>query len=199
MNTIYLVPGLFTELTNENHRCVLSKGEISEHGIELAAERIPTRTAPDPEGLLVTIPQLKYCERTLKVSYMSDETAEIWFKDDAAQVRYDFCTWNDINDRVEFYYDDELVAWIRSEKYRIIGESAAEAEDPEYRIVSVKFEASGRTYDCICELGDVQPGDSVVVNGYNGETEVTVTKIVTRRESELGLPAVRYKKILRKA
>lgn len=63
----------------------------------------------------------------------------------------------------------------------------------------MKFEASGRTYDYICELGDVQPGDSVVVNGYNGETEVTVTKIVTRRESELGLPAVRYKKILRKA
>ncbi len=194
----YDFPGLFVELTNENHRCVLSKEEVSGQGIELAAERIPTRTAPDPEELLVTIPQLKYCERTLKVSYKADGTAEIWFKDDADRVRYDFCTWNDVDDRVEFYYDDELVAWVRSEKYRIIGKPTEEAEGPEYRIVSVKFEASGRTYDYICELDDVQPGDVVIVNGYNGETEVTVTKIVTRRESELGLPAARYKKILRK-
>ena len=30
------------------------------------------------------------------------------------------------------------------------------------------------------------------------ETEVTVIKVITRRESELALPAERYKKILRK-
>ncbi len=192
-------PAFFAELSNENHRCVLSKEEVSGHGINLVAERIATRTDPNPEGLLITVPQLKYCERTSKVSYVPDETAEIWFKGDADKVRFDFCIWNDIDDRVEFYYDDELVAWVRSEKYRIVGKLAEEAEGPEYRIVSVRFETSGRTYDYICELDDVQPGDIVVVNGYNGETEVTVTKIVTRRESELGLPADRYKKILRKA
>ena len=51
--------------------------------------------------------------------------AEIRFKDNAAKVRYDYCAWNDIDDRVEFYYDDELVAWVRSEKYRNIGKPAA--------------------------------------------------------------------------
>ena len=195
----YDFPGFFVTLTNENHRCVLSKEEVPGHGLKLTAERIVTRTDPEPEALLVTIPQLKYCERTLKVSYMTDAAAECWFKDDAARVRYDFCTWDDIDDRDEFYYDDELVAWVRSEKYRMPGKPAEEAEGPEYRIVSVQFEASGRTYDYICELDDVQPRDVVIVDGYNGETEVTVTKIVTRRESELGLPAERYKKILRQA
>ena len=34
----------------------------------------------------------------------------IRFKNDAAEVRYDFCAWNDVDDRVEFYYDDEIVA-----------------------------------------------------------------------------------------
>jgi hypothetical protein len=41
-------------------------------------------------------------------------------------------------------------------------------------------------------------GDVVIVNGYNGETAVTVTDVRVKKESELGLPAERYKKILRK-
>ena len=115
----YNFPRLFVELISENNRCVLSKGEASGQGIELTAERIPTRSVPVPEEILVTIPQLKYCERTNKVSYFLDDAAELWFKDNASQVRFDFCTWNDTGDCVEFYYDDELVAWVRSEKYRL--------------------------------------------------------------------------------
>ena len=195
----YNFPGLFVELTSENNRCVLSKGEDSGHGIKLTAERIATRSVPVPEEILVTIPQLKYCERMNKVSYVLNDAAKLWFKDDASQVRYDFCTWNDVDNRVEFYYDDVLVAWVRSRKYRIFVKPEEEATGPEYRIVSVRFGASGRTYDYICELEDVKPGDVLIVEGYNGETEVTVIEIATRRESELGLPADRYKKILRKA
>ena len=67
---------------------------------------------------------------------MPDEAAEIRFKDNADKIRYDFCTWNHADDWVEFYYDDELVAWVRSEKYRIVGKPAEEAEGQEDRIVS---------------------------------------------------------------
>ena len=196
---VYDFPVFFVELASNNNRCMLSKGEDSGHGIELTAERIPTRAVTDPEEILVTIPKLRYCERTRKVSYKLDETAEVWFKDDASEVRYDYCTWDDVNARLEFYYDDMPAAWVKSKKYCVFGKPAEELTGPEYRIASVRFEASGRTYDYICELEGIEPGDVVVVNGYNGETEVTVTKIVTRRESELGLPAARYKKILRKA
>ena len=195
----YKFPGFFAELANDNNRCMLSRGESSGSGLELTAERIRARTKPVHEEILVTIPELRYCERTNKVSYKTDEAAEIWFKDEAPSVRFDFCAWNNTDKRVEFFYDDESVAWVRSEKYRIVGKPAQEATGPEYRLASVRFETSGRTYDYICELDDVQPGDTVVVQGYDGETEVTVTKLVTRRESELGLPVERYKKVLRKA
>ena len=40
---------------------------------------------------------------------------------------------------------------------------------PEYRIVTVQFMASGRTYDYICDLEDVQVGDTVIVKGYSGK------------------------------
>ena len=193
----YDYPYFFEELAGENNRCLLSKGRNEAGQMELTAERVATKSFPEPGEILVTIPQLKYCERTRKASYILDEKAKIWFKEDTSQVRYDYCTWNDSDERDEFFYDDELVAWIKTEKYRIYGKPAMEPTGLEYQIASVRFEASGRTYDYICELENVHPGDLVIVEGYNGETEVTVTKIETRRESELGLPVERYKRILR--
>ncbi len=97
----------------------------------------------------------------------------------------------------EFYYDDEIVAWVRSGHYRFFGKPAKEPYGPEYQIVSVRFNASGRIYDYICDF-DVNTGDVVIVEGYNGETEVTVVKVVKKWESELSLPAERYKRIVRK-
>ena len=154
---------------------------------------------PEPEDILITIPQLTFCERTTQVSFTVDDTAEIWFKDDTDTVRFDFCDWNDVESRFEFYYDDELVAWSKSEEYRFYGNPAEEPSGPEYRLASVRFSASGRSYDYICEDPSVQAGDTVIVEGYDGETEVEVTMVIVKRESELGLPAERYKKIIRKA
>ncbi len=57
----------------------------------------------------------------------------------------------------------------------------------------------GRTYDYICDFNDVKPGYTVIVEGYNGETKVTVISTAVKKESELGLPVERYKKIIRKA
>ena len=97
---------------------------------------------------------------------------------------------------LEVWYGE---TWSKSEEYRFYGNSAEEPFGPEYRLVSVRFGASGRTYDYICEDSSVQAGDTVIVEGYDGETEVEVTKVTVKRESELGLPVERYKKIIRKA
>jgi len=129
---------------------------------------------------------------------MIDPETEVWFRDNADTVRYDFCTWNEVESRYEFYYDDVLTAWAKEGNYRFYGRSAPEATGPEYRLITVRFNESGRSYDYICEEENVQPGDTVIVNGYDGKTEVTVVKVTTRRESELPLPADRYKRILRK-
>ena len=118
--------------------------------------------------------------------------------DDAREVKYDSCEWSYAYNRYEFYYDEELVAWTRSDFYRFYGSPEEEPYGPEYRLVSVRFDANGRIYDYICEDTEVKAGDRVVVNGYDGEIEVTVSDVRVKRESELPLPVERYKKIVRK-
>lgn len=64
--------------------------------------------------------------------------------------------------------------------------------------MSIVFGAEGRSYDYLCEDASVKTGDRVIVNGYNGETEVEVVDVFDQYEGELGLPLERYKKIVRK-
>lgn len=191
-------PFLFAQLAGDNNRCVLSRSTGPEGRVELTGERIPTRSVPDPEAILLTIPELKLCRRTKTVSYTMDKAAEIWFKDDAERVKYDFCATNADDGQYEFYYDDELVARVKADKYILAAETTDTPSGPEYLIASVCFDAGGRSYDYICEFEDVQPGDVVIVEGYDGETEVTVTKIAVRNGSELSIPAEKYKKVLRR-
>ena len=78
--------------------------------MELIANRVPTRSVPEPENILITVPQLNFCVRAAQVSFTVDDTAEIWFKDATDVVHFDFCDWNNVESRFEFYYDDKLVA-----------------------------------------------------------------------------------------
>lgn len=195
----YEIPWLFSELTEENNRCELRRITHAGGHTELIARRIPTQSVPDPESILVTIPQLSFCTRTTQVSFSIDDDAEVCFKGSADSIRFDFCDWNAVESRYEFYYDDELTAWSKADKYRFYGIPAEEPFGPEYRLAGVRFGASGRSYDYICEDETVQAGDTVIVEGYDGEAEVEVLKVAVKHESELGLPVERYKKILRKA
>ena len=125
----YAFPFLFEELAQDNNRCILSKAvDVSCRGV-LAAERMKSQSVQMPEAILLTIPQLKICKRTLKGAYTLDESAEIWFRKDADNVHYDHCTWNELEDRCEFYYDYELVTWIRSDKYRVYAMTEEEVTD----------------------------------------------------------------------
>ena len=48
------------------------------------------------------------------------------------------------------------------------------------------------------EHDSVNAGDTVIVEGYDGDTEVEVTDVFERKEDELALPLHRCKSILRK-
>jgi TPR repeat protein len=195
----YDFPRLFRQLAEDNNHCELRKVTNDKGHTELTAKRLPTRSVPEPDCILVTIPELSLCTRTVEVSYTIDDAAQTWFKGDENTVRFDYCEWNDVECRCDFYFDNELAAWSKSEKYRFYGPPAEAPSGPEYRLASVRFSASGRSYDYICEDPSVKPGDTVIVNGYDGETEVEVVNVTTKRESELALPVERYKKIVRKA
>lgn len=194
----YEVPHHFGKFPIDNNKCELTRTINAGGHIELTARRIPTRSVPSPENILITICPLSFCERTDRLSLTLDDAAEVWFKEHRDSVRFDFCRWNYMDSRYEFYYDDELVAWTKSRKYRFYGTPKEEPHGPEYRLVSVRFSASGRTYDYISEDSSVQTGDHVIVDGYDGETEVEVIKVAVKRESELGISVERYKRIVRK-
>ena len=67
----------------------------------------------------------------------------------------------------------------------------------EYKMVSVTFHEGGKEYDYLYNLEEpVTPGDKVIVVGYQGETEVTVTKVFTVPAYQLKLPLNRYKAVV---
>lgn len=114
-------------------------------------------------------------------------------------VKYDSCDWNYTDNRIDFYYDEDMIGWISCEEYQIHQQEKETPSGEQLTLVSVAFQPGGRTYDYLCELPDVNVGDKVIVIGYDGETEVEVRAVYTRYESELGLPIERYKKVVRKA
>lgn len=67
-------------------------------------------------------------------------------------------------------------------------------------VVSVRFDRSYKKYDYIYGLKEkVQRGDTLVVNGFNGETEVKVVDIKQLYIEELPMPFIAYKYVIRKA
>jgi len=101
--------------------------------------------------------------------------------------------------RTVFYLGDDPVGEITTEAYTFTApKKKTEAPSGEqYHFASVRFEGTGRCYDYLCDDPDVKAGDRVVIQGYNGETEVEVVEVYDRYESQLGLPLERYKKIIR--
>lgn len=65
-----------------------------------------------------------------------------------------------------------------------------------YKIVSVKLDPSGKTYDYLCGL-PVEKGDRVVVETFLGEQIVTVEAVAEYTEPQLRLPLARYKSVVR--
>jgi hypothetical protein len=191
-------PIYFEELVEDGNRCELTYSEDEEGNTVLTAKRLKPRRSKEPKGILITIPWIQYCERRTDVSFTLIEPSELWLKMDAESVRYDYCEFNHEEQQYEFYYDEDLVAYVKCGSYRVYAPETPEPYGEEYRIASIRFGESGRTYDYICDFEDVKVGDKVIVEGYDGETEVTVTKITQKRESELEIPIERYKKILRK-
>lgn len=194
----YYRPFLLYSLANRRYRCELRCTQLEDTTWEMRAYRIKPAHGPEPECILVTVPEIGLCERTTVVTMTAVDVEEIWFAGDTT-FRYDAIAWNDDEGRSEFYYDDALVAWIRCGGYRVDGRPTEEPYGSEYRLVSICFHSGGRSYDYLCDLDDVNVGDTVIVNGYDGETAVEVVAVRIVRESELALPVERYKKVVRKA
>jgi hypothetical protein len=188
-------PKIFETLCAKGRTCLLS---ISKDQKTLCARRIASRIYPDPEDILITIPQISFCSRTRKASYTLSDTAKIWMEDDRRSVRFDFCTYNRSGKRYEFFYRDRLCARVSSDYFRLYAPPKEKPVGKPVRIASVCFSKGGRTYDYLCDDASVRPGDTVIVKGHHGDTRVTVADVCEMDISELSLSPDRYKKIVRK-
>ena len=59
-----------------------------------------------------------------------------------------------------------------------------ELSEEGYHVVSVVFEGRARCFDYLCDDRSVTVGDTVIVNGYDGETAVKVLAVADKYESE---------------
>jgi hypothetical protein len=115
----YDVPYQFVELTEYGNRCKLTRSYHSDGSVILTAARMATRGNPEPEPMLFTFPRLQYCVQSADFSLTLLGLSELWFLSDALYVKYDFCAMNWDAEQYEFYWDDELVAYVKCECYRL--------------------------------------------------------------------------------
>ncbi len=182
----------------------LSGGELS-----LTASVNPIYEGEDDlPGILITVPEVGYCDLVDKVKFKtkglvgykvydkkaySADKSKAWFV--YTRFESDYVTGKTI-----FYLFDKPVAEIVSDYYvlTVPKKKKTETSGKKYLIASVRFEGSGRVYDYICDDNTVAVGDTVVVMGYDGETKVEVVEVAEKSEAELAMPVEKYKKILRK-
>ena len=126
-----------------NGRCRLSKSRNENDSLMLTSEFVPSRTNPDQIPHLVVIPEISFCERIQKVTYILGESAELWFTNSTDNIIYTYCLYNEAEFRYEFWYDDELIAWVKSDGYRFSDDRGLNI----FRLATVCFHPNGRTYD----------------------------------------------------
>jgi hypothetical protein len=124
----YKTPFVFEQLAEGGNRCELKRAENADGSIVLTAARRAARGNEETDYVLLTEPTLRYCERRKDCTRTLIGLSELWFKDDATCVKFDFCEMNWDALRYEFYDGDELVAYVNSEWYRA---QAAENSEPD--------------------------------------------------------------------
>lgn len=119
----YASPFLFEQLASGRFKCQITRKQKENGEWSLTASRISSRSCPEPEYILVTIPQLELCARTKEAAMTTVDAEDIWFAQDADCIRYDFCCWSNEERHYEFYYDDQLTGWIRCDRFRVFAKT----------------------------------------------------------------------------
>ncbi len=190
------IPFAMAELF-QDHACNVIL-ETTQKGILIAAQRLANPGCEKAESVFECYADFGYCElidtaTILAVGYSYSEIGKKTFIADEFECEYTedetVCTF--------LHHGEEIITLHVSEFVRALPEK--EGSSDEYRFASVVFQTGGRSYDYICDLDDVQVGDTVVVMGNGEEKEVEVVRLFQMNVSDMPLPLARYKRVLRKA
>lgn len=162
-------PQEFEDLTEQGYRVRLSIAKKEDDRYTIKAERIPKREE-EAQPILIVYPAIDMCELSSSIELTAEELQASF----DTEIRYDFCDWNIEENRIEFYYDEQMTGWISCHRYFLYRKLKDQPSGSILTLVSVEFQPNGRTYDYISDIPDIQIGDTVIVNGYDGETEVNI-------------------------
>jgi TPR repeat protein len=116
----YEYPLPFEQLAEDGNRCELKRAETPDGSVVLTASRKKARGQDETDCVLITAPKIGYCQRRKDFSLSLVGLSELWFQSDALCVPYDYCELSWRSGRYEFYHDDELVAYVKCQQYRLL-------------------------------------------------------------------------------
>lgn len=193
-------PGWINWTLIDHRWCKMKIRELKGGALSLKASPVKRRDEEASPMMLITVAKSDYCELKDSILITTSENSSFEVIGDGNEFIYDSYEY-DWNGTTSFYLGNDLVAKIETDHYCFTAPAKKEStpEGKLYHFVSIVFPSSGRRYDYICDDTSVKEGDKVIINGYDGETEVTVVDVFDKYENQLGLPLERYKKVVRKA
>ena len=201
-NVVREVPVSELQIPTDNaSRCL--KGVVREEKTGRARLTIYMRKRLDEEEspmTLLTMPEADYCQLVDKITFEVRSVREIKTAGEDGSFFYNFAEWSHKKQGFVFCQDEDVTAFIGAKELVWAAPERRTADNGwMLHFVKVRFSASGRGYDYLCEDRSVKVGDHVIVPGRDGETEVEVIAVFDKAESETDLPVSRYKSVVRKA
>ena len=83
----------------------------------ISLRRLPRHDQLEPTPILLTIPELEYCERVTEVKMDAKKLVTSFGKHPIISFKYDAVEFNITEDRLEFYYGEDMVGWMAAEEY----------------------------------------------------------------------------------
>ena len=185
----------------KHRRCKLTIKELKGGVLSIDARSMKRRDEQEAPKMLITIPKADYCELKDKIHIKTSANSKYKAVGGNSEIVFDSVEYDWRDHKTSFYLYDDLTGEIWTDYYSFTAPAKKKVEltGEVYHFVSVCFEESGRQYDYLCDDTTVMVGDTVIVNGYDGEKPVKVVGVMDKYESELGLPIEKYKRIVRKA
>ena len=195
----FVYPGWTKWTLIKHRRCRLKIKKLKDGILSITASPMKRFDEDKAPLMLITIPKADYCEMRAKITIKTAKNSTFEIADGASEIIFDHVEF-DFGKRVtKFYLYDKCTGEICTEGYSFTAPAVKkELSGDVLHFVSVCFEESGRCYDYLCDDESVKVGDTVIVNGYDGEKAVKVVDVSDKYESQLGLPMDRFKKIIRK-
>ena len=158
--------------------------------------RVPGRREHKPKKSFFVIPSIYYCDFTDtikgRLTPVDGEMPAFGIADDF-EIGYERGEMKTI-----FFFDGKPVFRVKGDTFDWRFPKPKKRSGKVVKLVGITFTPGGRQYDYLCDISDINVGDTVIVNGYNGETKVTVQNISIVAVEDLILPLEKYKKITKK-